>query len=429
MSNLLRVAVIGAGPAGIYAAEALTAQDAVPVAVDVYDALPTPFGLLRYGVAPDHIKMKSLATTLQRTLDHDAVGFVGNVRVGDDVTVEELLNDYHAVIFSFGAALDRRLGIPGEDLIGSMPATDFVAWYSGHPDTATDAVLLTATSAVVIGLGNVALDVARVLARNAEEFSTTDVPHHVLDVLRASPITDVHIVGRRGPEHAKFTIKELREMGELDGVDVFVDPADVADVAEPEDKAARRNVEVFREWATRAPKGVSRRLYMHFHSRPAEILGEADVTGLRVERPDGSSETIPGQLVLRSVGYVGRALPGVPFDAEANVIPTEASRVVGAGPGQYACGWISRGATGVIGTNRSDAAKAAAAVIEDATELLQRDVTPGSAVALLDERGVQHVSLAGWHAIDAAEIKLGEARQAARIKLSTREELLTAIDP
>ncbi|HVX70822.1 MAG TPA: FAD-dependent oxidoreductase [Mycobacteriales bacterium] len=422
----LRVAVIGAGPAGIYTADALCAQTDVPVQVHVYDRLPAPFGLLRYGVAPDHIKMKNLAATLQRIIEHDNVGFRGNVDVGRDVTVPELLADYHAIVYTYGASIDRKLGIPGEDLPGSIAATAFVNWYSGHPDF-IEPFSLEATSAVVIGLGNVAIDVARVIVRDPEEMAATDVPDDVLAVLRASSLTDVHIVGRRGPEHAKFTIKELREMGELAGVDVVVDPAEVDEV-ESDDKDVKRNLDVFKEWAHRPLAGGKRKLHFHFHSRPAEIVGTDRVEALRCERPDGATYDIPAQLVFRSVGYIGTPMPGVPFDETSNVIPNDDHRVIGGcvEVGEYTCGWIGRGATGVIGTNRSDAKAAVASLLADTDKLLARAVTPHSVAALLSGRGVAVVELAGWNAIDAAEVARGAGRGNTRVKLSLWEELLAA---
>ena len=422
----LRVAVIGAGPAGIYVADALCAQADHPVQVDIIDRLPAPFGLLRYGVAPDHIKMKNLSSTLQRILEHESVRFFGNVNVGEDVTVPELLADYHAVVYAYGAAVDRKLGIPGEDLPGSIAATAFVNWYSGHPDFFTS-YSLEATSAIVIGLGNVAIDVARVIVRDPEEMAATDVPDDVLDALRASTLTDVHIVGRRGPEHAKFTIKELREMGELAGVDVIVDPAEV-DGVDSDDKDVKRNLDVFKEWAHRPQTGAKRRLHVHFHSRPAELLGTDHVEALRCERPDGSTYDIPAQLVFRSVGYIGTPMPGVPFDDSTNVIPNDEHRVIGGTVevGEYACGWIGRGATGVIGTNRSDAKGAVTSLLADHDRLMAREVTEGSAMVHVAQRGKVPVVLAGWNAIDAAEISRGGVRGNARVKLSLWEELLTA---
>jgi ferredoxin--NADP+ reductase len=426
----LRVAVVGAGPAGIYLAEALCNQTEEPLAVDVFDRLPTPMGLLRYGVAPDHLKMKNLGTTLQRALELDPVRFVGNVNVGVDVTVAEMLADYDAVAYAYGAAIDRKLGIPGEDLPGSIAATHFVNWYSGHPDIVDD-VVLDAESVVVIGLGNVALDVARVLIRDPEEMATTDIPDNVLARLRESPIREVHIVGRRGPEAAKFTIKELREMGELAGVDAVCDPCHLqglGNVEDIEEKEVRRNVEVFQDWSQRSLTGAPRRVIIHFHSTPTEILGTDRVEGIRFTKPDGSTYDIVAQQVFRSVGYFGIPLPGVPFDDKNGVIPVIDHRVQGGNVevGEYAAGWIMRGPTGVIGTNRSDAKGAAAAILADRDVLLARETTPGSVFELLGERGVMAVLMDGWNAIDAAEILNGSSRGNARIKIAVLEELLAA---
>jgi ferredoxin--NADP+ reductase len=424
----MRVAVVGAGPAGIYVAAALADQQETPTVVDIFDRLPTPFGLLRYGVAPDHLKMKALGTTLQRALDHESVRFFGNVTVGVDVTIEELLGDYHAVVYSYGAATDRRLGIPGEELPGSLAAREFVNWYCDEPDASVAGFALTARAAAVIGLGNVALDAARILIRDPEEMSPTDVSDSVLNQLRASAITTVHIVGRRGPEHAKFTVKELRELGELDGVDVVVDPAALEGIGEIDDSAVRRNVEVFRGWSERTLTGAPRRVYVHFYTRPVAVLGTEAVEGLRVERRDGSTEDLEVQLVLRSAGYRGVALDGLPFDEETGTITVIDHRVQrpSGGLGEYACGWIKRGATGVIGTNRSDASATMRAILADVDALRARAVRPGSAMDAALARGAQPVDSAGWSAIDAAEVALGAGRGNARIKLAHWDELLDA---
>jgi ferredoxin/flavodoxin---NADP+ reductase len=428
MAEPMRVAVVGAGPAGVYVAAALVDQDEVPTTVDIFDRLPTPFGLLRYGVAPDHLKMKALGTTLQRALDHDRVRFFGNVTVGTDVTTDELLGDYHAVVYSYGAATDRRLGIPGEDLPGSYAAREFVNWYCDEPDASVAGFELTARSAAVIGLGNVALDAARVLIRDPEELSPTDVSDAVLNQFRSSSITEVHIVGRRGPEHAKFTTKELRELGELNGVDVVVDPAALEGIGEIDDSAVRRNVEVFRGWSERELTGAPRRVYLHFYARPVAVLGTDSVEGLRVELRDGTTEDIPAQLVLRSAGYRGVALDGLPFDEESGTITVIDHRVLRAGGeiGEYACGWIKRGATGVIGTNRSDGAATMRAIVADAPALRARHVVAGSAMKAALARGAQPVDLEGWAAIDAAEVARGAGRQSPRIKLAHWHELLAA---
>ncbi len=424
----LRVAVIGAGPAGIYVADALISRATTPVIVDLFDRLPTPYGLLRYGVAPDHLKMKSMVRALQRTLDDDRVRFLGNVSIGTDVTVAELLGDYHAVVYSFGASVDRRLGIPGENLPGSHPASTFVAWYSGHPDSADAHFDLSATGVAVIGLGNVALDIARVLLRKPDELSPTDVPDYVLDALRASALTDLHIIGRRGPQYAKFTHKELREIGELDGVAVHFDPAALVGVPEADTPGVRHNLEVFREWATRSPTTAPRRLHVHLGVTPTEILGADRVEGLRLANNAGDTRDIPVQLVFPSLGTVGLGVPDVPFDLATGTIPTIEHRVIGGSStiGEYAAGWIKRGATGVIGTNRSDATDTVKVLLDDSSELLNREVSPGSVVDLLRDRNVDWVDLAGWSAIDAAEIQLGAGRESPRIKLARWEELLRA---
>ena len=431
VEKLLRVAVVGAGPAGIYTAAALTDQDQVPVTVDVFDRLPTPFGLLRYGVAPDHLKMKALTKTLQRALDHENVRFFGNITVGADLTVAELLGDYHAVVYSYGAAGDRRLGIPGEDLRGSLAAREFVNWYCDDPDASVAGFELTARGAAVIGLGNVALDAARILIRDPEELAPTDVSDEVLSVLRASAITDVHIVGRRGPQHAKFTTKELRELGELEGVDVVIDRDALAGIGDVDDSTVRRNLEVFRGWTERELSGAPRRIHLHFHSRPTEVLGIDTVEGLRVERPDGTTEDLPVQLVLRSAGYRGAALDGLPFDEETGTITVSDHRVHRGTDevGEYASGWIKRGATGVIGTNRSDATATVQVILADVEALLARPVESGSALSAALERGARPVTDKGWAAIDAAEIERGASRDSARIKLARWEELLAASDP
>ena len=330
----LRVAVVGSGPAGVYATGALTRADGV--SVDVLDRLPAPYGLVRYGVAPDHVKMKSVDVALRKVLEQPSVRFLGNVEVGTDVTLAELRRHYDAVLFATGAAVDRRLGVPGEDLAGSFSATDFVAWYSGHPDAELDRFTLRARRVVVIGVGNVAVDVARVLSKTAAELSPTDVPGHVLDLLDASAVEEVTVVGRRGPAQAKFTTKELRELGELANADVLVDAADLelseTDAATVEaDRTLRANLEVLREWSTRQPAGRPRRLRLRFWLRPVEVLGVDAVSGLRAERSRldasgrllGTGETVdlPAEMVLRSVGYRAVPLPGLPFDERAGVVP------------------------------------------------------------------------------------------------------------
>jgi len=349
---------------------------------------------------------------------------------------------YDAVVFATGAAVDRRLGVPGEDLPGSFSATEFVAWYSGHPDAELDLFTLQATHAVVIGVGNVAVDVARVLTKKADVMAGTDVPGHVLDVLAASAVTEVTVLGRRGPAYARFTTKELRELGEISGSDIIVDPADLelteqeeADVAA--DRTLRANLEVLREWSTRTPEGRPRRLRIKFWLRPVEVLGSAAVTGFRAERTrledgrlvgTGSILDFPAQLVLRSVGY--RVVPpaGLPLDPETGTVPHDGGRVLLDGapiPGLYVAGWLKRGPTGIIGTNKPDATETVTSLLADADRLPrapERD--PDAIVELLRERKVRAVDWSGWEAIDAAEKALGAARDCARVKIADRETLL-----
>lgn len=429
----LRVAVVGSGPAGIYAAAALTAHE--DAAVDVIDRLPTPFGLVRYGVAPDHEKMKSVAVALRKVMEHERVRFLGNIELGADISVADLHRHYDAVVVANGAAVDRRLGIGGEALPGSFSATEFVSWYSGHPDSALDKFTLTARTVIVIGVGNVAIDVARVLLKTAGELRTTDIPDHVLAVLSHSQVRDVMIVGRRGPAYAKFTTKELRELGELASADVIVPPAELAldEAGEAElanNPVARRNLEVLRAWSERAPQGRPRRLHLRFGLRPAVICGDACVTGMQFAHGTGQSVHVPGDMVLRSVGYRGVPIPGLPFDDERGIVPNAAGRVLRDGavvPGEYVAGWIKRGPSGIIGTNKHDAAETVRCLLEDAPALPRRQVRdPDEIVDVLHQRGVRAVSWEGWEAIEALEIAAGKRRGAKQVKVADRELLLAA---
>ena len=439
----LRVAVVGSGPAGIYAAAALTAHD--EAAVDVIDRLPTPFGLVRYGVAPDHEKMKSVAGALRKVLEHERVRFLGNVELGADVSLQDLHRHYDAILVANGSAVDRRLGIPGEDLPGSFSATEFVSWYSGHPDAALDMFTLTAETVTVIGVGNVAVDVARVLLKTAAELRTTDIPDHVLAVLSHSQVRDVMIIGRRGPAQAKFTTKELRELGELANADVIVRPEELVlgEASEAEvarNAVARRNLEVLRTWSGRTPEGRPRRLHLRFLLHPTAIRGDACVTGMEFARgrPDGAggaagsgeSVYLPADMVLRSVGYRGVQIPGLPFDDERGVIPNIAGRILRDGapvPGEYVAGWIKRGPSGIIGTNKHDAAETVRCILEDAPTLPRREVRdPDGIVQLLHQRGVRVVLWEGWEAIEALEIAAGRRRAAKQVKVAERELLLAA---
>ncbi|MGW0767674.1 FAD-dependent oxidoreductase [Streptomyces sp. NPDC002676] len=443
---MLRVAVVGSGPSGCYTAQSLVQQDP-DVRVDVLDRLPCPYGLVRYGVAPDHEKIKSLQGNLRTVLEHERVRFLGGVLVGGPggLPVERLRSMYHAVVYCVGAATDRRLGIPGEDLPGSWSATEFVSWYSAHPDARDTGFLNGVRSAVVIGVGNVAVDVTRMLARGAAELRPTDMPQGALDTLTASGVTDVHMVGRRGPSQARFTTKELRELGVLPDTEVIVDPAELA--LDTTDLAAlpavrRRNVDVVHGWADRPTAAAPRRIHLRFFLRPVEVLEDKGRVGaVRFERtaPDeqggvtgtGQYEDVPAQLVLRSVGYRGVPLEGLPFDPATGTVPNLEGRVVREGvvsPGEYVAGWIKRGPTGVIGTNRPCGKETATALLADAPALASRQV-PEDPVAVLRAAGVEPVPWTGWQAIERAEAELGARLGRGVVKLADWDALLGAARP
>ncbi|MFF0200282.1 FAD-dependent oxidoreductase [Streptomyces sp. NPDC005017] len=435
---MLRVAVVGSGPSGVYTAQALVQQDPA-VLVDVLDRLPCPYGLVRYGVAPDHEKIKSLQNNLRTVLEHERVRFLGGVHVGTGgVAAERLRELYHAVVYCVGAATDRHLGIPGEDLPGSWSATRFVSWYSAHPDAVDDGFVRGTRSAVVIGVGNVAVDVTRVLARGAAELSPTDMPQAAFAALAASEVADVHMVGRRGPSQARFTTKELRELGGLPGAEVRVDPAELAlDPAYTDDAslpaARRRNVEVLRDWSARPPGDAPRRIHARFFLRPVELLADGGRVGaVRFEHtlPDGRGgvtgtgrfEVIEAQLVLRSVGYQGVPLAGLPFDGTTGTVPHTAGRVA---EGEYVAGWIKRGPTGVIGTNRPCAKETVTSLLQDAPELLRKDV-PDDPLTALRAAGLTPVQWAGWQSIERAEAELGASLGRNVVKLPDWRSLLDA---
>src|SRR3954471_18312192 len=444
----LRVAVVGAGPAGIYAADALAGQDDVPVAVDLVDRLPTPFGLVRHGIAPDHLKMRALRETLHHTLDHERARFVGNVEIGTDLSLEELRRHVDAVVYTYGAAGDRRLGVPGEELPGSLAATDLVAWYCGHPDAdraRVEAAVTRARDVVVVGVGNVALDVARVLARSPAELESTDMPQHVLDALAAAPVERVTVLGRRGPAQATFTTQELRELGHLAAATVVVDPADLA--ADPatealaaEDRHVARNLAALQEFATHTPGATPVTVRLRFRARPVRLLGDDRVTAVEVERTTvdadgravGTGETypVPADLVVRSVGYHGSALPGLPLDERSGTVRNDAGRVLRDGvpsAGEYVAGWTKRGPTGVVGTNKHDARETVASLLADAADGVLPPGEDGDWVDVLVARGGHPVLLDDWRAIDAAEVALGASRGRARTTLHERESLLAAV--
>ncbi|MEU9137889.1 FAD-dependent oxidoreductase [Streptomyces sp. NPDC048404] len=443
---MLRVAVVGSGPSGVYSAQGLVQRSGPPdVRVDVLDRLPCPYGLVRYGVAPDHEKIKSLQNNLRTVLEDERVRFLGGVEVGPGgVPVARLRELYHAVVYCVGAATDRHLGVPGEDLPGSWSATEFVSWYSAHPDSAAEGFVAGARSAVVIGVGNVAVDVTRILARTAPELSPTDIPEAALGALAASAITEISMVGRRGPSQARFTTKELRELGGLPEAGISVDEAELAlDPAYLDPSglpaAQRRNVEVLRGWAAAAPQGRPRLIRPRFFLRPVELLADGGRVGaVRFERtaPDGAGgvrgtgrfEDIEAQLVLRSVGYRGIPLDGMPFDADRGTVPHRAGRVLRDGEvsaGEYVAGWIKRGPTGVIGTNRPCAKETVTSLLEDAPDLVGRGVADDPLAALRAE-GIRPVEWAGWQAIERAEAELGARLGREVVKLPDWDALRTA---
>jgi ferredoxin/flavodoxin---NADP+ reductase len=449
---MARVAIVGAGPAGAFAAATLLRAHG-EVEIDLLERLPTPWGLLRGGVAPDHQEIKRLEDTFDRQTLLRGCRFLGNLEVGTDVSHAELMSHYTAVIYATGAQTDKSLGIPGEELPGSHPATDFVAWYNGHPDYRDREFDLSAKRVVVIGNGNVAADVVRILTLDADELARTDVADHALDALRASSVEEVVVLGRRGPAQAAFTSAELRELGRLEGVDVIVDPGTVE--LDPVSRewldeegtfTARENVRLLREFAAREPAGAPRRIELRFLRSPVEIRGDGRVEAvdvgrneivrtddgtLRAKALDEQPETIECGLVLRSVGYRAVPLPDVPFDERAYVLPNEGGRVLTPGgeplPGVYAVGWIKRGPTGILGTNKRDAEETVACLVEDLESLPEPEHPRADAIdELLAERKPDLVTVDGWRAIDAAELESGREAKRPRVKLASREELLAA---
>jgi ferredoxin--NADP+ reductase len=445
----LRVAVVGSGPAGFYAAERLL-SDELPVEVDLIERLPTPWGLVRLGVAPDHPELKAASKAFEKTAQREGFRFFGNVDVGRDVTHADLARSYDAVVYTVGAQTDRRLGIPGEDLAGSWAATEFVAWYNGHPDYQQLEFDLSHERAVVIGNGNVAIDVARMLARTREELAPTDTTDQSIDALAASGVREIVMLGRRGPVQASFTPPELKELGELGGADVVVDPADLdldaasAAALEADRARTRRNVDILREFAARAPSGKPKTLKLRFKVSPVAILGEGRVEAIEVVRnklvagedgairavPTDETEVIPCGIVLRSVGYRGVPLEGLPFHESRGVIPNAEGRVLdregNVVRGVYCAGWIKRGPSGVIGTNRKDAFETCDRLLEDASSGLLAAQSGEMLESLLLERGVGFVEYAGWEAIDDHERALGEPQGRPRVKLVSWDELLAA---
>ncbi|SFS07357.1 ferredoxin--NADP+ reductase [Agrococcus baldri] len=443
MSAPLRIAVVGAGPAGIYAADILkkaAAEHGRETFIDLFEQLPAPYGLVRYGVAPDHPRIKGIIAALREVLESGTVRLFGNVRFGQDITVEDLQRLYHGVIFATGATKDAPLEIDGIDLPGSHGAADFVSWYDGHPDVPREWPL-EAKEIAVIGNGNVALDVARMLVKHPEDLLPTEVPANVVDGLKASPVTDVHVFGRRGPLSVKFTPLELRELGELRDVDMILHDEDFG--VDPDEETLKQNKQilvisrVLEQWRQRETGQASRRLHLHFWSRPDAVLGDGRVEALRVERTrptedglegKGEYREIPVQALYRAVGYFSSPLHDVPFDERRGVIPNIAGRVHDGSrpvPGMYATGWIKRGPVGLIGHTKSDAKETVEQLLSDEHSWWSPEDYDADAVpALLAERAVEWTDIDGWIRLDDHEKSLGEPHGRERIKVVPRDEMI-----
>ncbi len=451
--NPLRVAIVGAGPSGFYAAEHILKDPAVHAQVDLFDRLPTPFGLVRGGVAPDHPKIKSVIRVYEKTAAREGFRFFGNVKVGHDLEVEDLQQLFHAIVFTVGCETDRQLGIPGENLPGSHAATAFVGWYNAHPDYAAQEFDLSCERAIVIGNGNVAMDVARMLALTDHELRQTDTADHSIDALDASKIREIVVLGRRGPVQAAFTNPEIKELGAMEDADIRLDPVELEldpaskaylDSGEA-DKTTRVNVETLREFSTRAPTGKRKQIVLRFLASPIEIRGKDRVESVLIGRNQlveeegglrakdtGEREELECGLVLRSVGYSGIPIEGVPFDQSRGLILNDGGRVLdshdaGHKVGHYAAGWIKRGPSGVIGTNKKDALETVAHLLADLqsqTLLNPANPNPTAVEDLLAERGVRYISFEDWRAIDQAEVGRGEPHGRPRVKFVRVEEML-----
>jgi ferredoxin--NADP+ reductase len=453
-----RVAIVGSGPAGFYAAEHLLKRTPLPIDVDMFERLPVPFGLVRFGVAPDHQKIKAATRAFERIADDPAFRFLGNVEIGRHLTIAELRRHYHAVCIATGAETDRSMGIPGEDLEGSHPATEFVAWYNGHPDHAQRSFDLSVHRVAVVGVGNVAVDVARILCRLPEELAATDIADHALAALRQSRVREVYVLGRRGPAQAAFTNAEIRELGALEGADLEVeaeeislDPLSEADVAARDDPALCRKLDILRGFVGRSRTGKPKKLILRFLVSPVELIGDGcgrvsairlvrnelyrDERGSLRPRPTDRTELLPVGMVFRSVGYRGVPVPGVPFDDGAGRIPTAAGRVLDPEtgrrlPGLYAAGWIKRGPTGVIGTNKPDAAETSECIAEDLGS--GAAPTPAASAGALDlllaGRQPRVLTFADWRRLDAIEVARGTSAGRPRVKLVTADEVARALE-
>lgn len=442
----LRVAIIGAGPAGIFTADLLrNSEHHFDVTVDLFDRIPAPYGLVRYGVAPDHPRIKGIVNSLRQVIDQPGIRLIGNVEFGKDIDLADLKRHYHAVVFTTGAIRDAELRLPGIDLPGSFGAGSFVSWYDGHPDVPREWNLDHRVVAV-IGNGNVALDVTRMLARRTEELRLTEMPNSILEQFERSRVTDIHVFGRRGPLQVKFTPLELRELGELPEVDIILDERDfgpdpAGELARSTNKQTQVVDRVLTAWRSRQPTGAKRRVHFHFHSRPVEILGTDRVEALKFERTEsdgaggakgtGKFDQIEVDAVYHAVGYFGSALAGIPFDEHRGVIPNRAGRAIDDNDqlvhGVYASGWIKRGPVGLIGATKSDAMETVQSLLGDQADWwTPSEPDPDSVLKMLDERGIRYTGVEGWHRLDQHELALGVAEGRERIKVISREEM-TAI--
>jgi ferredoxin--NADP+ reductase len=453
LDNPLRVAVVGSGPAGFYAAGHLLADKELAIEVDMFDRLPTPFGLVRAGVAPDHPKIKSVTRVYEKTAAREQFRFFGNVRIGEHLSHADLVEHYHAIVYSYGCETDRQLGVEGEELPGSYAATEFVAWYNGHPDYRDCEFDLSCERVAVIGNGNVAMDVARMLVLPRAELEVTDTADHAIEALASSNVKEVVILGRRGPAQAAFTNPELRELGELTDADVIVEPFELdrhsaQSIEGDGDITARRNVEILQEFAARPPEGKDKRVVLRFLVSPVAIRGAGRVEQIelvhnrlehggegqiRAQATD-EHETLDVGLVFRAVGYRGVPIDGLPFDEWKGTVPNEEGRVVDPHeqrpvPGLYVAGWVKRGPSGVIGTNKRDAQETVEHLLEDVREgRLPDPERPARAAIeeLVRERQPDVVDYVGWEAIDAAEKAAGEPQGRPRVKLTRIAEMVEA---
>lgn len=448
MSRQLRVAIVGAGPAGVYAADILTKNEDLDVLVDVLDRDPTPFGLIRYGVAPDHPRIKEIIKALKRVMSNERIRFYGNVNVGADIKLEELRDFYDAIIFATGARRDRELNIPGVDLHGSYGAADFVYWYDGHPDVSRDWDFQPhAKEVAVLGVGNVGLDIARILAKTAEELLVTEIPDNVYEGLKKNATTDVHVFARRGPAQVKFTPMELRELSHSPNIDVVIHPEgfefDAGSMeALQKAKSQKLVVDVLQNYLAKEPSGAPHRIHVHFCQNPVEILGEdGKVVGLRTEiteldgtgnvRGTGEFKDWPIQAVYRAIGYYSDPITGLPFDASAGVVPNDGGHVIDLDgskvPGVYVTGWIKRGPVGLIGHTKSDAAQTVAMLVEDIDTLAPaKHPDVADFEKHLESQGIEFTNWAGWETLDAHEIELGtkHEHERERVKVVDRQEMV-----